>query len=69
METTRKGVLTEIEVPESLEGLPDNRLRILRDRLIAAGLRRGGIDLRLERVVRAFQEAKAKRPKGAGREA
>jgi hypothetical protein len=61
-----KNILTDIEVPAQLDNLSENQLRGLRDKLIVAGIRKGGIDIRLPRVVEAFQTAlKAKSPKAA----
>jgi hypothetical protein len=63
-----KNIVTDVEVPESLDSLSESQLRILRDKLIMAGLRKRCVDLRLERVVKAFQEAMTKRsPKAAVR--
>jgi len=50
-----KTVITDIEVPERLDNLSESKLRILRDRLVVAGMRVGGIDERLPQVVEAFQ--------------
>ncbi len=61
-----RSLLTDVEVPERLGDLTENRLRILRDRLIVAGLRKGGVDPRLPRVVEAFQEAVRRRPARKG---
>lgn len=52
-----KNVITNVEVPESLSDLSDSQLRILRDKLIVVGLRNGSVDVRLPRVVEAFQAA------------
>jgi len=63
-----KTIIADIEVPEQLDNLPENKLRILRDRLIMAGVRAGGVDERLPRVVEAFQAAMKRRPpRGAGK--
>lgn len=57
MKTSQIDILTDVEVPESLGDLSEHKLRILRDKLIIAGLRKGGVDIRLSRVVEAFQAA------------
>lgn len=57
-----KTLITDIEVPEQLDDLSENKLRILRDRLIVAGVRAGGVDERLSRVVEAFQAMMKLRP-------
>ena len=63
-----KILITNIEVPEQLDNLPENKLRILRDRLIVAGVRAGGVDERLPRMVEAFQAAMKRRPpRGVGK--
>lgn len=61
-----KTLITDIEVPEQLDDLSENKLRILRDRLIVAGVRVGGVDERLSRVVEAFQVAMKRRPPRMG---
>ena len=61
-----KTLITDIEVPEQLDDLSENKLRILRDRLIVAGVRVGGVDERLSRVVEAFQAMMRRRPPRRG---
>jgi len=56
-----KTIITDVEVPEQLEGLTENQLRILRDKIVRAGVRIGGVDERLSRVVKAFQAAMRKK--------
>lgn len=53
---------TSIEVPRNLKTLTRKELRALRDRLIAAGAKEGGIDDRLEAVVVALRRAKDRTP-------
>lgn len=57
-----KTIITDVEVPEQLNGMTENQLRILRDKLIIAGVKGGGVDIRLQRVVEAFQTAMKQRP-------
>jgi hypothetical protein len=54
-------MITEIEVPKDLSVMSRADLTALRDRLVAAGCRAGGIDDRLKTV------AKALRKRGDGR--
>lgn len=49
---------TDVRVPDDLSGLSRNELKRLRDRLISAATRQGGIDDRLERVVVVLRKAK-----------
>lgn len=57
-----KTIITGVEVPEQLDGMTENQLRILRDKLIIAGVKGGGVDARLQGVVDAFQAAMKSRP-------
>jgi hypothetical protein len=61
-------MVTDVTVPADLSGLSRNELIALRNRLIAAGHKAGGIDERLKPVAEALRRTKpADRPEGKGK--